>query len=68
MFVFIQKQYPEIFAFLFSRTLKLFAREVCKFLKQQANFLHILLFLNVSKQTFHISQVRIFQNIKAVLM
>ena len=34
MFVFIQKQYPENFAFLFSRTLKSFAREVYKFLKK----------------------------------
>ena len=33
MFVFVQKQYPESFAFLFPRTLKLFACEVCKFLK-----------------------------------
>ena len=38
MFVFIQKQYPESFAFLFPRTLKSFASEVCKFLKKQANF------------------------------
>ena len=33
MFVFIQKQYPESFAFLFPRIFKLFAREVCKFVK-----------------------------------
>ena len=33
MFVFIQKQYPESFAFLFPRILKLFDREACKFLK-----------------------------------
>ena len=38
MFLFIQKQYPENFAFLFPRTLKLFAGEVCKFLKKYANF------------------------------
>ena len=34
MFVFIQKQYPENFAFLFLRILELFAREVCKFPKK----------------------------------
>ena len=43
MFVFIQKQYPENFAFLILRILELFAREVCKFLKKLA----------VYKQTFH---------------
>ena len=34
MFVFMQKQDPESFAFLFPRILKLFACEVCKFLKK----------------------------------
>ena len=34
MFVFIQKQHPKSFTFLFPRTIKLFAREVCKFLKK----------------------------------
>ena len=34
MFVFIQKQYPENFAFSFARTFKLFANEFCKFLKK----------------------------------
>ena len=38
IFVFIQKQYPESFAFLFPRTAKLFACEVCKCLKKWANF------------------------------
>ena len=38
MFVFIQKQYTESFAFLFPRILKLFASQVCKFLKNYANF------------------------------
>ena len=38
MFEFIQKQYPENFAFLVLRILELFAREVCKFLKKKANF------------------------------
>ena len=36
--MFIQKQYPENFAFLILRILELFAREVCKFLKKWANF------------------------------
>ena len=34
MFVFMQKQYPENFAFLTLRILELFSREVCKFLKK----------------------------------
>ena len=68
MFVFIQNQYPESFAFLFPRTLKLFAHKVCKFLKKWANFKHILLFLNVCKQTFCISPVSISQNVKGVLI
>ena len=34
MFVFILKQHPESFAFLFPRILKLFAREVWTFLKK----------------------------------
>ena len=34
MTVFIQKQYPEKFAFLILRINELFAREVCKFLKK----------------------------------
>ena len=34
MFVFIKKQYPENFAFVFLRILNLTAREVCKFLKK----------------------------------
>ena len=32
MFVFLQNQYPKKFAFLILRILKLFAREVSKFL------------------------------------
>ena len=38
MFVFIQNQHPEGFAFLFPRILKSFAREACKFLIKYANF------------------------------
>ena len=34
MFVFIEKQYPENFAFLILRILELFAGEVRKFLKK----------------------------------
>ena len=34
MFVFIQKQYPENFAFLVLRIFELFYREVCKFVKK----------------------------------
>ena len=63
MFVFIQKQHLESFALLFPKILKLFTREVSKFLKKQAN-----LFLNVCEQTFHISHERISQNVKGFLM
>ena len=56
MFVLIEKQYPENSAFLILRILELYAREVCKFLKKWANFYLNLLFLNVCKQTFHMSQ------------
>ena len=34
MFVFIQNEYPESFAFLILRILELYAAEVCKFLKK----------------------------------
>ena len=54
------KQYPENFAFLILRNLKLFAREVCKFL--------FLLFPNACKQTFNISDGLLSQNVKVVLM
>ena len=56
MFVFILKQYPQNFAFLILRNFELFAREVYTFLKK-ANFQHILFFLNVCKQTFHIYHI-----------
>ena len=68
MFAFIQKQYPENFEFLILRILELFSREVCKFLKKLANFQHILLFLYVCKQTFHMTHMSISQNVKGVLM
>ena len=55
MVVFIRKQYPENLAFVILRIPELFAHEVCKFLKKEASFYHIQLFLNVCKQTFHIS-------------
>ena len=68
MFMFILKEHPENFAFLILRTLELFSRKVCKFLKKWANFLQILLFLNVYKQTFYIYHVRIPQKVNDVLM
>ena len=34
MFVFVEKQYPENFAFLILRIIELFAREVCKSVKK----------------------------------
>ena len=42
--------------------------EVCKFLKKHANFLRIMLFLIVFKQTFHISHAHISQKVKGVIM
>ena len=68
MFVLIEKQYPENSAFLILRILELYAREVCKFLKNWANFYLNLLFLNVCKQTFHIPHVLISQNLKGFLL
>ena len=59
MFVFIQKQYRENFAFSILKILELFARNVCKFIKKKGNSYLILLFPNVCKQTFHISYLRI---------
>ena len=41
VFVSIQKQYPENFAFIILRIVELFAREVCKFLEKKANFYYI---------------------------
>ena len=68
MFVLIKKQYPKKFAFLILRIFELFAREICKFLKKQANFYLILLFLNVCKQTSDIYRVHVSQNVQGVLM
>ena len=49
MFVFIQKQYRENFAFSILKILELFARNVCKFIKKKVNSYLILLFPNVCK-------------------
>ena len=64
------KAIRENLAFLILRILKLllFAREVRKFLTNWAILYLILLFLNVCKQTLHISQVRRSQNVKDVIM
>ena len=64
--VFIKMSYlgTENFAFLILK----FYRKVCKSLKKEANFEHILLFLNVCKQTLYISRMRIFQKVKDLLM
>ena len=59
VFVFIWKQYTENFAFLILRTLKLFAREVCKFLKKYANFYLILFFVHFFCNSSHISRAPI---------
>ena len=62
------KTIPWKFRFLNPENPKLFACEVCKFLKKQANFYLILLLLKVCKKTFQISHVRISQNLKGILM
>ena len=61
------KKYSEDFSFLILRILELFANEVRKFLKKWANFWHILLSLNVCKETLHISYVCISHKVKGVL-
>ena len=68
MFVFIQKQYRKSFAFLILTILALFARDICNFLKRQAIFYFVLLFLNVCNENFHVSHMCISQNVKGVLM
>ena len=68
VFVFIWKQYPENLAFLILRILKLFAWEVCEFLKKHANFYLIQIFVNFFFETLHMSHVRLSQNVKGVLM
>ena len=67
MYVLIYKQYSENFTFLIQRILEFFIREVSKFSKKQGNFQHILLLLNVYKQTSHISHVRLSQKVKSVI-
>ena len=70
------KTIPRKFRILNRRILELFAREVRKFPKKLADFYHIChiyhilsyLFLNVCKQTFHISHVHISQRVKGALM
>ena len=54
MFMFIQIQYPESFAFFILRILELFIRGVCIFLKKQATFEHTLLFLFVNKHVAYL--------------
>ena len=68
MFAFIEKKYSENPTFLILRILELFTLEVCKILKTYANLWHILLFLNIWKQIFHISQVRTSETVNGVLM
>ena len=42
--------------------------DLVNLLKSRLIFQHMLLFLNVSKPTFHISHVHISQKVKGVLM
>ena len=57
------KQYPNDFTSLILRIFKLFAREVCKFLKRVCFYL-ILIFC----ATFHIFHMWVSPNVKGVLM
>ena len=54
VFMFIDEQYPESFAFFILRILELFIRGVCIFLKKQATFEHTLLFLFVNKHVTYL--------------
>ena len=66
MFVLIQKQYLKIFAFLILWILELFAREICKFFKNEANFWQILLFLNSSHSSHvYISKSKMCFNVRS---
>ena len=61
------KKYTESFAFFILRILKLFTREVCKFVKSRL-ILTCSMFLNVCRHTFHVSHVHISPKVKGVLM
>ena len=54
VFMFIDEQYPESFAFFILRILELFIRGVYIFLKKQAAFEHTLLFLIVNKHVTYL--------------
>ena len=62
------KTIPGKFYFLNPKYYRVFASEVCKFLKKYAKFSLILIFVHVCKQNFHISHVYVPQNMKGVLM
>ena len=68
MLVFFIKKILGNFALFILRILELFAYQVCKLIKNKANFYLALLFLNVYKQTLHVSHVPISQNVKDCLM
>ena len=59
MFGSTEKSYPKNFLFSILINLELFTRAVCVFLKNWANFLHILLCPYVCKETVYISWVSI---------
>ena len=59
VFVLIWKQYPQNFAFLILRILKLFSRGVRKFLNKFANFYLILSFVHFFSNSSHISRAPI---------
>ena len=68
MFVFIKNTIPWKICILNPNSSWVICPWSLKFLKNYANFQYILLFLNVCKQTFVTSHVRISQQVKSVLM
>ena len=67
-FVFIWKQYPENIAFWILKMLELFTRKVCIFLQSRLLFNAFYCFCMFVKNISQISQVRISQKMKCVIM
>ena len=68
MLVIVQKEYHGNFAFLILRIFDLLPLKFENFLKIRLIFNIFFLFLNICKQTFHISDVRIPQKVKSVVI
>ena len=65
MFVFIQKQYPQIFAFFILRSLELFASEVCKFFKL---FTYLRVHISKSKRCFNVKSSTNYFHMKTKIL